>query len=122
MNRKLLPYERGLCQQLGLSEDEYLLFLAAQKDYSISEVERREELRGEPVSIVLAVVGILFQVASALLAPKPEQPKQKHQRQLRDKSYAPRSGFNGTQELARYGDPINLVYCKIGRASCRERV
>ena len=72
MNRKLLPYERGLCQQLGLSEDEYLLFLAAQKDYSISEVERREELRGEPVSIVLAVVGILFQVASALLAPKPE--------------------------------------------------
>ena len=109
MNRKLLPYERGLCQQLGLSEDEYLLFLAAQKDYSISEDERRAELRGEPVSIIMAVVGILFQVASALLAPKPEQPK--FQAQRRDRTFAPRYGFNSTQELARYGDPINLVYC-----------
>ena len=81
MNRKLLPYERGLCQQLGLSEDEYLLFLAAQKDYSISEVERQEELRGMPVSVIIAVVGILFQVASMLLAPKPEQPKQKNRGQ-----------------------------------------
>ena len=74
MNRKLLPYERGLCQQLGLSEDEYLLFLAAQKDYSISEVERREELRGDPVSATLAVIGILFQVAALLLAPPPSAP------------------------------------------------
>jgi hypothetical protein len=111
MNRKLLPYERGLCQQLGISEDEYLLFLAAQKDYSISEAQRREELRGDPVSIVLFAVGVIFQVASALLAPKPETPKKTNQIQRRDKSYAPRYGFNGTQELARYGDPINLVYC-----------
>ena len=111
MNRKLLPYERGLCQQLGISEDEYLLFLAAQKDYSISEAQRREELRGDPVSIVLFAVGVIFQVASALLAPKPETPKKSNQIQRRDKSYAPRYGFNGTQELARYGDPINLVYC-----------
>jgi hypothetical protein len=109
MNRKLLPYERGLCEQLGLSEEEYLLFLAAQKDYSISEAKRREELRGDPVSIVLTVVGILFQVASALLAPKPEQPKFRAQR--RDRTYAPRYGFNSTQELAQYGDPLNLVYC-----------
>jgi hypothetical protein len=95
MNRKLLPYERGLCQQLGLSEDEYLLFLAAQKDYSLSEDERQAELRGEPVSIIMAVVGILFQVASALLAPKPEKPK--FQAQRRDRTFAPRYGFNSTQ-------------------------
>jgi hypothetical protein len=111
MNRKLLPYERGLCQQLGLSEDDYLLFLAAQRDYALSGAERLETLRGEPTAIVLFVVGVLMQVGAALLAPKPEVQKQKYQRQLRDKSFAPRSGFNGTQELARYGDPINLVYC-----------
>jgi hypothetical protein len=112
MNRKLLPYERGLCQQLGVTEEEYLLFLSAQRDLSLSQAERLETLRGDPVSIVIAVVGVIFQVASALLAPKPEvNQDKKYQRQLRDKTYAPRAGFNGTQELARYGDPINLVYC-----------
>jgi hypothetical protein len=112
MNRKLLPYERGLCQQLGVTEEEYLLFLSAQRDLSLSQAERLETLRGDPVSIVIAVVGVIFQVASALLAPKPEvNQDKKYQRQLRDKTYAPRAGFNGTQELARYGDPINLIYC-----------
>jgi hypothetical protein len=111
MNRKLLPYERGLCQQLGLTEEQYFEFLAAQRDYALSEAQRRETLRAEPVSIILAVVGVVFQVASALLAPKPETPDKKNTVSRRDKSFAPRSGFNGTQELARYGDPINLVYC-----------
>jgi hypothetical protein len=109
MNRKLLPYERGLCEQLGLSEEDYLLFLAAQRDYTLSGAQRLETLRGEPVSIILTVVGILFQVAAALLAPKPEKPKA--QKQLRARVYAPRYGFNSTQELASYGDPVNLVYC-----------
>lgn len=111
MNRKLLPYEHGLCQQLGLTEEQYFEFLAAQRDYALSEAQHRETLRADPVSIVLAVVGVIFQVASVLLAPKPETPSKKNTVSRRDKSFAPRSGFNGTQELARYGDPINLVYC-----------
>ena len=111
MNRKLLPYERGLCQQLGVSEDEYLLFLAAQRDYALSPAERQAELRGDMgvTALVLTIIGTLVQVGAALLAPKPEQPK--FQAQRRDRTFAPRYGFNSTQELARYGDPINLVYC-----------
>jgi hypothetical protein len=111
MNRKLLPYERGLCEQLDLSEDDYLLFLAAQRDYSLSQEQKLEELRGEPVSIILTVVGILFQVASALLAPKPEIPKQQFAPERRNQRFSPRYGFNSTQELAQYNQPINLVYC-----------
>jgi hypothetical protein len=110
MNRRLLPYERGLCQQLQLSEEEYLLFLAAQHDYSLSQAQRLETLRGEPVSIALAVVGIVAQVASALLAPKPQAAAEAPV-QRRDRRFAPRYGFNSTQELAQYGEPINLIYC-----------
>ncbi len=109
-NRKLLPYEHELIKALGVSRDEYLEFLAVQKDFTKSEEELLSELRAEPVSITLAVVGILFQVASVLLAPKPpEGPKS--QSAPRDARFAPRFGFNGTQELAQYGEPINLVYC-----------
>jgi len=111
MTRKLLPYEYELIRALKVSKEEYLDFLSAQHDFTRSPEEKLQELRGEPVSIVLAVVGILFQVASILLAPKPELPEQKNARQRRDQAFAPRFGFNSQQELAKYGDPVNLVYC-----------
>lgn len=111
MTRKLLPYEHELIRALNISKEEYLDFLAAQHDFTRSPEEKLQELRAEPVSIVLAVVGILFQVASILLAPKPEQPEQRNARARRDQVFAPRFGFNSQQELAKYGDPINLVYC-----------
>lgn len=111
MTRKLLPYEHELIEILKISKEEYLDFLAVQHDFTRSREEKLQELRAEPVSIILAVVGILFQAASYLLAPKPEQPEQKNQRARRDQVFAPRFGFNSQQELARYGDTVNLVYC-----------
>ena len=61
--------------------------------------------------MVLTVVGILFQVGAALLAPKPEIPDiSDRRRRNREQRFAPTFGFNSTQELASYGDPINLVY------------
>jgi hypothetical protein len=111
MTRKLLPYEHELIRALKITKEEYLDFLAAQHDFTRSPEEKLQELRGEPVSIVLAVVGILFQVASILLAPKPELPEQRNARARRDQVFAPRFGFNSQQELAKYGDPVNLVYC-----------
>jgi hypothetical protein len=112
MKRRLLPYEHELIQILGISEEDYLDFLAVQHDFSRSPEEKLQELRGDPVSITLAVVGILFQVASVLLAPKPEIPDIKNQaRNRRDQQFSPRFGFNTAQELARYGDPVNLIYC-----------
>ena len=43
--------------------------------------------------------------------PKPEIPGAKNQRRAREQRFSPRFGFNSSQELGQYGDPINLVYC-----------
>lgn len=111
--RRLLPYEHQLVEHLGISEADYLEFLALQHDYTRSPEEKLQELRAEPATIglVIAIVGTLFQVAAALLAPKPEQENQARNR--RDQVFAPRFGFNSSQELAKYGDTVNLVYTNI---------
>jgi len=109
VKRRLLPYQVALCQALGVSEDDYNEFLAVQRDWTISQDERFAIVRADPVSIVLAVVGIIFQVVGALLAPKPEKPKQTPQ--TRNQRFSPRYGFNSTQELAVYGEVIPIVYC-----------
>lgn len=110
--RRLLPYEYQLVKHLGVTEEEYLTFLALQQDFTRSAEEKLEELQAGPavgtVALVLTIVGTLFQVAAALLAPKPEQQAQNRNR--RDQVFAPRFGFNSSQELAKYGDAVNLVY------------
>ena len=133
MTRKLLPYEHDLIATLGVTEEEYLDFLSIQETYSDPKEGTIVDIRNMPpaagaaiatafaaatattaatlttISIALTVVGILFQVASVLLADKPSAPKAA--RAQRDKRFSPRFGFNSSQELAQYGDPINLVYC-----------
>ena len=111
--RKLLPYEHQLIESLGITEDEYFEFVKVYKEYQDPKVGTALDIRatGTEVAIVLTVVGILFQVGAALLAPKPEIPNIKDkQRRNREQRFAPTFGFNTTQELASYGDPVNLVY------------
>lgn len=112
--RKLLPYEHQLVEALGISKEEYLEFVAVQQEYKDPKVGTALDIRNEPISttaLVLTVVGVLFQVGAALLAPKPEIPDIKdRQRRNREQRFAPTFGFNSTQELASYGDPVNLVY------------
>jgi hypothetical protein len=130
MTRKLLPYEYDLIQQLGVTEDEYLDFIEVQFNYELSAAERIAKPQCEPIStaflmtslglatfaetlIVAAVLiapGILFQVAAMLLMPKPSLPGGGGNR-AREQRFSPRFGFNSSQELGQYGDPINLVYC-----------
>jgi hypothetical protein len=113
MTRNLLPYEYDLIQQLGVTEDEYLDFLSVQFDYTRSPEQKLLTPQAEvgTIALVLTIVGILFQVASVLLMPKPEIPGAKNQRRAREQRFSPRFGFNSSQELGQYGDPINLVYC-----------
>ena len=117
MNRKLLPYEHDLIQTLGVSKEEYLDFLAAQHDFTRSPEEKQQEVTADfgVTAFVLAVVGILFQVASVLLMPKPDLGSQKNQRRQREQRFSPRYGFNSAQELAQYGDTVNLIYCNTGQ-------
>ena len=132
MTRKLLPYEHDLIATLGVTEEEYLDFLSIQETYSDPKEGTIVDIRNMPpaaaaigaafaaatattaltlttISVALTVVGILFQVAAVLLADKPSAPKAA--RAQRDKRFSPRFGFNSSQELAQYGDAINLVYC-----------
>lgn len=114
--RKLLPYEHQLIEELGITQEEYLNFLAVQFDYSTTPAQRLENPQAEAatVALVLTIIGILFQVASMFLMPKPSAGGR---RQTREQQFAPRFGFNGSQELAEYGDPLNLVYCNTDQNS-----
>jgi hypothetical protein len=136
MTRRLLPYEHDLIATLGVTEEEYLDFLSIQEAYSdpkegtIVDIKNMPALAAVPaiiagtataaataaaittlttISIALTVVGVLFQVAAVLLAEKPSSPKAG--RNQREQRFSPRFGFNSSQELAQYGDPVNLVYC-----------
>jgi hypothetical protein len=110
--RNLLPYEHALIDALGISEEEYFIFRKAQREYRDPKVGTLLDIRNEPVStiaLVLSIVGTIAQVASALLAPRPETPEGASTRP-RDRRFAPRYGFDSLQDLAQYGDPVNLVY------------
>jgi len=74
MTRKLLPYEHDLIAALGVTKEEYLDFLAVQQAYTDAKEGTVFDVRNDPVSIVLAVIGIIFQVVSVLLTPRPEIP------------------------------------------------
>ena len=116
MTRKLLPYEYDLIDTLGVTKEEYLDFLAVQQTYTDVKQDTVLDARNGVgvAAIVLAVIGLLAQVASILLAPKPNTPEGPGgQRRTRNERFSPRFGFNTQQELAKYGDPINLVYTDI---------
>ena len=124
MTRKLLPYEHDLIAVLGVTKDEYLEFVALCAEYNDPKAGTVLDIRNDPLTqaIIITVVGVLFQVASALLAPRPSIPTAPDragggQAQSRDERFSPRFGFNSTQELAAYGDPVNLVYANRGTTS-----
>jgi len=112
MNRRLLPYEYQLIEALGVSKEEYLEFVALQQEYKDPKAGTELDVRNEAgtVALVLTIVGILFQVGAALLAPKPTIPGLDNDRRTRQQRFSPSFGFNGAPELAAYGDPVNLVY------------
>ena len=113
MTRKLLPYEYDLIDALGVTKEDYLDFVAQQYIYKDPKQGTALDVQNAPaiVALVLTIVGILFQVVSILLMPKPKAPQEREgTAQTRDAVLAPRIGFNGAQDLAVYGDTVPLVY------------
>jgi hypothetical protein len=110
MTRKLLPYEYDLIDALGVTKEEYLDFVAQQHIYKDVKQGTTLDVQNAPavVALVLTIVGLILQVVSILLMPKPKE--EKGTDQTRDAVLAPRIGFNGTQDLAIYGDTVPLVY------------
>ena len=112
--RKLMPYEHQLVECLGITKEDYLDFVAQQQIYSDPKEGTIFDIRNDPltVALVLVIVGTILQVVGALLVKREDQPSGRAQ--TRDDVFAPRAGFNSVQQLAEYGDPINLVYTDIG--------
>ena len=120
MTRKLLPYEYDLIDALGVTKEEYLDFIAQQHIYQDPKQETALDVRNgvEVYAIVIAIIGLLAQAASMLLAPKPKAPQQREgTEQTRDRALSPRLGFNGAQDLAVYGDTVPLVYTNTAQNS-----
>ena len=112
--RKLLPYEYDLIDALGVSKEEYLEFIALQEIYTDPKEGTVADIRNDIVTaIVYIVVGIIFNAIASALTPKPNLPSVSNiggQAQTRETKFSPRFGFNSQQDLAKYGDPINLIY------------
>ena len=117
--RKLLPYEYDLIDTLGVSKEEYLEFVALQEIYTDAKEGSALDIRNDLglTALILTIVGILFQVVATLFLqpklPSFDTPGGGGQRQTRESKFSPRFGFNSQQELAVYGDPVNLVYTDI---------
>ena len=115
----LLPWEKQLCETLGITSQEYFEFHDLVSQH-IEEERGRElipDVRNEPVTIVTLIVGIALSAVGMLLAPKPKAPEQQERgsdfrgsdRRARSK-YAPLSEFDSVQELASLGSIIPLVF------------
>jgi len=124
----LLPFEKRLINELGLSEQEYKQFA--------HEVRKRGYVRpaeyaGIPdvqngaltVAIISLVIGLASTAASIFLAPKPRQPQQTQSQRPNFTSqdlgsvqgadiFTPSYGFNSLQELAAYGNIVPIVFTR----------
>lgn len=120
----LLPFEKRLIQELGITEDEYRAFAA--------EVRRRPYIRPAEYAhipdavngdfgislLVSVIVGALFTAASYLLSPKPQQPEESKARtrqlgKTRGREiFTPTTGFDSIQNLAAYGDIVPIVFTR----------
>ena len=85
----LLPYEIAICENIGITPDEYLEFFAAAYEYveeRKKEYELVPDISNEAVSlstvVVNLVIGLALTAVSALLAPKPRQQNQDRQANL----------------------------------------
>ena len=129
--RVLLPAEIELCKTVGITEDEYWYFIELAQAYNGKRPKEYDEIPyvvnmpfvGTVVSFLASgtaaanlVLGIILTVVSVLLAPKPRAPKTPPSLttagQTGPKRFAPQTGFNSVQELARLGEIIPLVFTK----------
>ena len=127
----LLPAEIELCKTVGITEDEYWYFIELAQAYNGKRPKEYDEIPyvvnmpfvGGIVSAIAGsqiatqlVLGILLTVVSVLLTPKPRAPKTPPSLttagQTGPKRFAPQTGFNSVQELAKLGEIIPLVFTK----------
>ncbi len=122
----LLPSDKYLASMLGLTDEEYSWFKAEVRKRS-AEAPEPAVIAGLETAAIIAianlVIGVGLTVVSTLLRPKPsfDQNEPGRPPELRATSsggqtttqnqrFAPRYGFNSTQEISTLGSIIPLVY------------
>ena len=119
----LLPFEKQLAAQIGLTEEEYKDFREEVGRRSLERPAGYEHIPDVqagplvPVLISLAI-GAAFTVVSALLAPKPREPETQERRQISGSDKTGPSRFNTTYgfeslaDIAQWGDVIPISFGK----------
>jgi len=124
----LLPAEVELCETVGITEDEYWYFLELTQVFNGKRPKEYDNLpyvvnfpaiftaTGTLTTFGQIVFGVILTVVSVLLTPKPRAPKTPPSLttagQTGPKRFAPQTGFNSVQELAKLGEIIPLVFTK----------
>ena len=123
----LLPAEVELCETVGITEDEYFYFIELTQAYNGKRPKEYDELpyvvNFQALGIIAAgsglgitgqiLLGVILTVVSALLQPKPRTPPSLTTAgQTGPKRFAPQTGFNSVQELAKFGEIVPLIFTK----------
>ena len=124
----LFPAEVELCKTVGITEDEYWYFLELTQAFNGKRPKEYDNLpyvvnfpalftaSGALTTFGQIVFGVILTVVSVLLTPKPRAPKTPPSLttagQTGPKRFAPQTGFNSVQELAKLGEIIPLVFTK----------
>jgi len=119
----LLPFEKRLIHELGVTEEEYRKFadeVRAKPYRRPAEYSHLPDVRNDAItiSIISLVIGLLSTAASYLLAPKPQQPKTSDIRRKRlggqtgQENFSPTFGFDSIQQLAQYGQTVPIVFTR----------
>ena len=137
-SRVLLPFEKELCETVGLTEEEYWWFVKKTLSYNGKRSEAYDHIPyivnmpqalfvGGVASAGLTlfgqiVVGLVLTGISYLLTPKPKPVKGPGANittasNNNARRFAPTQGWTFQQELATIGDPIPIVFARYGRVS-----
>ena len=124
----LLPAEIELCETVGITEDEYWYFVELTQAFNGKRPKEYDSLpyvvnfpaiftaTGALTTFGQIVLGVILTVVSILLQPKPRAPKTPPSLttagQTGPKRFAPQTGFNSVQELAKLGEIVPLVFTK----------
>ena len=125
-----MPAEIELCKTVGITEEEYWLFLELTDAYNGKRPKEYDELPYVTNAFIAGLLtaggatgffanlalGVILTVVANFLTPKPKPPKLPGTLTTGsitgNKRFAPQENFNSVQELAKLGEIVPLIFAK----------